>query len=79
MMRQALPLLAMLAMTGCNSRRLLVLETQVLRQENADLQRELAEARARGLDPEEFDRAPDLQTVARYLDRSGYNLSLIHI
>jgi hypothetical protein len=75
MIRRWLPLLALLAIAGCSSRRLLVLETQVLRQENADLQRELADARARGLDPEAFDRAPNLQTVARYLDRSGYNWS----
>lgn len=73
-MLRLLPVVLLLV-GGCASRRLLVLETQVLRQENADLQRELAEARARGLDPESFVREPSLATVGEFLDRAGYNWS----
>ncbi|MCO4744763.1 MAG: YbjN domain-containing protein [Proteobacteria bacterium] len=67
------PLLAALVLSGCASKRLLQLEAQVLRQENAELVKTLEQVRSTAFDPSQFAREPDLDTVGRYLDRAGFN------
>lgn len=66
-------LLLALLLGGCTSKRILHLETQVLRQENADLVRKLEAAQAASFDPAQFDRKPTLATIGRYLDKAGFN------
>lgn len=72
-MRWLCLVLGLTMLSGCASRRLLALETQVLRQENDELRTELAELRERGWDPENYSRMASLDQVGRYLDRSGFN------
>ena len=57
---------------GCVNRRVIVLENKLLKQENAELQRRLAEMEKSAPDPTDYVRDPSLQTIHEFLDRAGY-------
>lgn len=67
-----LALLALLALTGCASRRALVLETRVLEQENRALREDLDALRERSPNSDDYVAEPTLADVERYLTRLGY-------
>ncbi len=64
--------LALLA-AGCAPRRKLQVENTLLRDHVVELQRQVLEMERIVPDPQSFVRAPDLQTVAEYLGRAGYD------
>ncbi len=66
-----LPLLAlMLGLSACSSTKLLRLENELLKRQNAELRTELEQSRAQAA-PADFATTVDLELVEEYLSRAG--------
>ncbi|MFT7521305.1 MAG: hypothetical protein ACI9MC_003456 [Kiritimatiellia bacterium] len=61
-----------MAMSGCVSSRVVNLENQILRMENERLAKRNSELEARTPSSADFVREPDLDAIAKFLDRAGY-------
>jgi hypothetical protein len=70
--RRLLPALILLALSGCASRRLLVVENDLLRDRVGELEARVAELEKDLPNPDDYARPVDLAIVDRWLDRAGY-------
>lgn len=62
----------MITSGGCASKRLLVIENQLLRQQAGQLETRVTELERELPDPDDFALNVDLETVHDFLDRAGY-------
>lgn len=66
-------ILPLLLLTACASHRLLRVENELLRQQNAELQKQIFSLESRMPAPTTYERHPTLETVHLFLDHAGYS------